>query len=307
MTRLHRSNRLAIESLENRIAPAANISIIDAYPVDANNNPITPKAGDQVFIHADFTTQNLPSDASYAVNLTVDGTTYGPTLTWGAGLSGTGYWNLYWGAWNITSGWHTVTVAFNPNLSVAESTYSDNTTSFQFLASGFTPIQSIVSVHASARATTAIPPSYSFNFGTDDVRPSSAPFVADYSYSAAANRVDGTPNASPPSTYEASASTAEASIHTTVNDQSGASQSGTITIGAATTASVNVANTNPFSGAFAESDTSGTVGWNYWFSSDTAFTLTLHGNAAVDLSNPDLEHVYVLITMDYGNNSKTFT
>ena len=50
----------------------------------------------------------------------------------GAGLSGTSSWYAYWGAWFASPGQHTVTVTVDPDQSVAETTYADNTYTFSF-------------------------------------------------------------------------------------------------------------------------------------------------------------------------------
>jgi autotransporter-associated beta strand protein len=131
-----RSLRLGMEILEDRLALTGNIAITNALVVDKNNNPLhVVNAGEWVYIQADFTTQGLPSNASYRVSFTVNGLTiYSSYITWGAGNSGTGYWDLYWGTVLATPGTNQVTATVDPDHSVAETSYADNTTSFTFNA-----------------------------------------------------------------------------------------------------------------------------------------------------------------------------
>jgi hypothetical protein len=114
-----------------------NIAITDASVVDTNENPITTVTiGEDVYIRADFTTQNLPSGASYRVAYTVNGLTRDSSFfSYGAGLS-TGTGNEYWGTFRATPGTNQVIVTVDPDHSVAESTYTDNTISFSFNAVG---------------------------------------------------------------------------------------------------------------------------------------------------------------------------
>ncbi len=128
--------RLNLESLEDRLAPAANLTMTGASVVDSNDQALsTISVGEWVYIQADFNTSNLPSNASYRVGLTVNGLTLDSGyITWGAGTSGSGSWYLYWGAFQATPGMNQVTVTVDPDHSVAESTYTDNSTTFNFNA-----------------------------------------------------------------------------------------------------------------------------------------------------------------------------
>ncbi len=127
--------RLGVESLEDRIALTGNIAITDAYVVDGSNNPPpVVNAGDWVWIHADWTTQNLPSNASYRIAFMVNGLmAYTGAVTAGAGDS-TATWHFYWGSFLATPGTNQVTVTMDPDQSVAETSYTDNTTSVTFNA-----------------------------------------------------------------------------------------------------------------------------------------------------------------------------
>ena len=79
------------EFLEDRITPSGNIAITNAFVVDGNDQPLTAiNIGEFVSIQADFTTQDLPADASYVVGYTVNGLTQDTgTITGGAGVAGT--------------------------------------------------------------------------------------------------------------------------------------------------------------------------------------------------------------------------
>jgi hypothetical protein len=119
-----------LEQLEDRVTPTGSITLTNAFVVNSANQAMTPDLGEEVFIQADFTTQGLPSNASYRVSYSVDGVTLETgTLTWGAGASGTGFWNAYWGGWFASPGTHNVHVTIDPT------TYG--TTSWDF---SFTPV-----------------------------------------------------------------------------------------------------------------------------------------------------------------------
>ena len=135
-SRQHRSRRctrLRVEQLETRLALATNIAITGASLVTVHDQAMSPDIGEQFYIQANFTTQDLPSNASYRVGYSVDGVVLDTgNLTWGTGLSGTNSWYAYWGAWFASPGQHTVTVTVDPDQSVAETTYADNTYTFNF-------------------------------------------------------------------------------------------------------------------------------------------------------------------------------
>jgi hypothetical protein len=126
--------RAEIERLEGRITPAGNITITNAFVVNANGQPLTTiNVGAAVYIEADFTTQDLPADASYVVGYTVNGLTqHTGALTWGAGISGPSSFEANWGVFVTTPGTNQATVTVDPNHSVPETTYADNTISFTF-------------------------------------------------------------------------------------------------------------------------------------------------------------------------------
>jgi hypothetical protein len=128
--------RLDVEYLEKRFALTGNIAMTGASVVDSNNNPIAEvNIGEWVDIEADFSTTNLPQNASYRVSFTVNGLTLSSGyVTWGAGVAGTSNWNLYWGAFIATPGTNQVTAVVDPDQSVPETSYADNSFSFTFTA-----------------------------------------------------------------------------------------------------------------------------------------------------------------------------
>ena len=127
--------RTGLELLENRITPTGNIAITNALVVDASGQSLEcdQHRRAMVYIQADFTTQDLPADASYVVGYTVNGLTQDTgALTLGAGSSGTGSFDANWGGFIATPGTNQVTVTVDPDHSVPETTYADNTMSFTF-------------------------------------------------------------------------------------------------------------------------------------------------------------------------------
>jgi hypothetical protein len=128
--------RPGVEFLEDRLAPTANIAITNAFVVDGNDNPLAGvNPGQRVYIRANFTTQDLPTNAAYRVRFTVNGQTLNSNyVTWGAGYSGTGHWYMYWGTFLATEGTNQVTATVDPDQSVEESSYADNSRRFTFSA-----------------------------------------------------------------------------------------------------------------------------------------------------------------------------
>ena len=125
-----------LELLEARVMLTGNIAVTGASVVNSNNQPLTTvNVGEWVYIQTDFTTLTLPSNASYRVATTVNGLKLDSSyITWGAGSSGTGSWDLFWGTFLATPGTNQVTVTVDPDHSVPETTYADNTLSFTFNA-----------------------------------------------------------------------------------------------------------------------------------------------------------------------------
>jgi hypothetical protein len=139
-TRPCRARRLAfqadVESLENRLTPTGNIAVTSALAVGGNDQPLSViNVGEVVFIEADFTTQDLPGDASYVVGFNVNGLTKDTgAITWGAGSSGTDSFNIVSGGFIATPGTNQVTATVDPGHSVPETSYADNSVSFTFVA-----------------------------------------------------------------------------------------------------------------------------------------------------------------------------
>jgi subtilase family serine protease len=123
--------------LEQRVALTGNIGITDAFLVNASDQPLTGiSAGQHVYVHADFATENLPSSASYCIGYTVNGLTMDTGhIRLGAGVQGTSpSYYYYWGYFVASPGANQVTVTVDPDESVPETTYADNTMSFGFNA-----------------------------------------------------------------------------------------------------------------------------------------------------------------------------
>ena len=90
-------------------------------------HPLAGNIGEWVYIQADFTTLNLPSNASYRVGFTVNGLTLDTQLHHlGCRQLGDMSWNLYWGTFIATPGTNQVTATVDPDHSVAETSYADN-------------------------------------------------------------------------------------------------------------------------------------------------------------------------------------
>ncbi len=123
-----------LEELEGRITPTVNLAMTNAFVVNSQNQAMTPDIGEEVYIQAVFTSQTLPSNASYVVGFTVDGVTLNTsTISLGAGQSGTQTWSpAPLGGWFASPGIHHVSVTVDPSQTVAESTYADNTFTFTF-------------------------------------------------------------------------------------------------------------------------------------------------------------------------------
>jgi hypothetical protein len=130
------ASRLDVEFLETRLTLTGNIAITGAILLGGNGQPVSdPAAGQGVYVEAEFTTSNLPSGASYRVAYNFDGLTIDSGyISDGAGDSATAS-SSYESAEFIPSpGTNQVTVTVDPDDSVAESSYTDNTISFTFTA-----------------------------------------------------------------------------------------------------------------------------------------------------------------------------
>lgn len=124
-----RVGRWMIEPLELRTLFAANLHVDSVSIVDGNANPVpNPTIGTYVYLRVDFTTVDLPADASYTMSQTLYGVTYTDTINWGAGYNFAYSWYHYYGGWLVNhSGPATGTVTIDSTNTVAETSESDNT------------------------------------------------------------------------------------------------------------------------------------------------------------------------------------
>jgi murein DD-endopeptidase MepM/ murein hydrolase activator NlpD len=117
----------AVEELENRRTPT--ITLTNAFLVDVNDVALSapPDKGESVSVEADWTTQGLPSNASYRVLVSVDGITLNSDpLSWGAGVAQSQSWSWFVGSWFAAPGTHNVSVTIDPT------TYGSTSKSFNF-------------------------------------------------------------------------------------------------------------------------------------------------------------------------------
>ena len=134
------SLRPSLEFLENRLTLTGNIVATSASLVSTTDQPLSSvSAGEHVDVELEYTTEGLPSNASYNFAFTVNGFTLdSPYFSNGAGGSGTQNWNYHYGYFVASAGTNQVTAVVDPNESVPESSYSDNSQSFSVTASSTT-------------------------------------------------------------------------------------------------------------------------------------------------------------------------
>jgi murein DD-endopeptidase MepM/ murein hydrolase activator NlpD len=128
--------RPGVESLERRSLLTGNLTITGAHLVDSRDEALpAPVVGEEVFVEADWTSSGLSASDQYTVQFTVDGVSLeSPAID---GLPGTGVpQDWYLGGWFTSPGAHNVTITVDPDKTVDETTYGDNT--FQF---SFTPVE----------------------------------------------------------------------------------------------------------------------------------------------------------------------
>ncbi len=130
--------RPEIELLETRLTLTGNIAVTNAFIVNSSDQPLSSVSpGQQVDIQVDFTTQNLPSNASYRIEFDLNGLSFDTSyFTTGAGDSGLNSWYEYDGPVILTPGVNAVSVDVDPDESVPETTYADNSMSFTVDAAG---------------------------------------------------------------------------------------------------------------------------------------------------------------------------
>jgi len=124
---------LFLEPLEDRRLLAANLTLVDAYLVDGQNNQITsPVLGERIGVKVTFEYEDLPAAAEYSLDFTVDGVTLtNSRLAVGAG-GGSGTYNLFRTGWHATDGEQTVVVKIDAGENVSEANETDNTFTFNF-------------------------------------------------------------------------------------------------------------------------------------------------------------------------------
>ncbi|MDE0737544.1 MAG: hypothetical protein OSB47_17095, partial [Pirellulaceae bacterium] len=124
---------LFLEPLEDRRLLAANLELVDAYLVDGQNNQITsPVLGERIGVKVAFEYEDLPANAEYSLDFTVDGVTLtNSRLAVGAG-GGSGTYNLFRTGWHATDGEQTVVVKIDAGENVSEADETDNTFTFNF-------------------------------------------------------------------------------------------------------------------------------------------------------------------------------
>ncbi len=132
----NRGFALALDKLEDRLLLSANLALTSGSVVNSSGQPLTSiSAGQVVTIKGTFSTAGLPSNASYHISFTVNGLTQPDSnVTYGAGVAGTETWNADSFGFYASPGTNQVTVTIDPDHSVAESSFTDNTFSFTFNA-----------------------------------------------------------------------------------------------------------------------------------------------------------------------------
>jgi hypothetical protein len=139
-TRARRSRRFVPwpgpESLETRLTLTGNITVTGASRLDTQDQPLTDvSAGQVVEIQVDFTTKDLPADASYSIDFTLDGLTLSVNgITAGAGISRTEYWSEESADFYASPGLNQATASVDADQSVPDLDAADNTTNFSFTA-----------------------------------------------------------------------------------------------------------------------------------------------------------------------------
>jgi hypothetical protein len=103
------------------------LSVEFVEPV-APYNSTTPVIGEQVFVKVRYETIDLPADANYRLEFTMDGVPLEPVnVTSGAGMDGTFNWFYVRGGWYASPGSHSATVTLDTDNSVDEVDETNNT------------------------------------------------------------------------------------------------------------------------------------------------------------------------------------
>ena len=135
---LRQGVRLWVEPLEERLPPAGNLKITDAFISDSSGKKLSPPpVGALVYVTAKFDTSSLAANAQYAIKYTLDGVSKStPLLNWGAGSASTSR-IATWGNWLMKPGSHTVKVELDSTAKVAESSEADNVKTFSVTGGTF--------------------------------------------------------------------------------------------------------------------------------------------------------------------------
>ncbi len=142
-TRKPRRNGLHIESLEDRMMLAANLWVTDAYLTDMNGNALGSSAAGarNVYVQAEFSTQDLPAGAQYVLRYTLAGSSRtSDPINWGAGQAGVRSWVALLGDWVLNPGAQTATAVVDANNQIPETNEADNSRSFSFTPATFSSI-----------------------------------------------------------------------------------------------------------------------------------------------------------------------
>jgi hypothetical protein len=132
MANVHKYS-LRLEQMENRTAPAGNLTITDAFLVDGFDNPLTaPVNGEEVILRATWTAQGLDVGDSYRITCTVDGVARASDPFFGGGSSVSESYAVSVRGWFASPGSHLATMTIDGADSVSETNETDNTLSFNF-------------------------------------------------------------------------------------------------------------------------------------------------------------------------------
>jgi hypothetical protein len=184
--------RPILESLERRLTPTGNIVITGVSLVTQSGQPLADvSAGQDVYVQADFTTEGLPSGASYRVAYDVNGLIFhSGYLTDGAGESGTQSWHEGWGYYDASPGVNQVTVTVDPDHSVAETSYADNTMNSSFTAAS-PPVGFLTYTASQIRSAYGISSIPDFGSATPDGTGQTIAIVDDYNDPSIITDLDG--------------------------------------------------------------------------------------------------------------------
>ena len=148
-----RWSRLAIDRLDDRIMLATDLAITNVFVRDSDGNPTNLVVGKEVAIQAEYTTEDLPSNAKHHLEVTIGGKTVnGDSTDCAAGFeSGSCSWWI--SGWFVGEGNHQVTARL-----VAENFVDE-------VASNNTSVESFEAVRANPPFTLQWPLEHELNEG----------------------------------------------------------------------------------------------------------------------------------------------